>query len=111
MGCKFIIVAHAKMLYLIFGPVSIYPYHANLLGRFCQQREIRYQWVKMPDLVKIQEPEYRVLGGGYLEIDPSEKRLKFSGSSKAYGFFELDDVRLITSRDELFSTYSILVKS
>lgn len=109
--CKFIVVAHSGTLYFVFGPVSVYPYHANLLGRFCQERDIGYRWIKVPDVVKIQEPEYRILGGGHLEIDPTKRRVQLSGSSKAYGHFALEDIKLITSREPFFAQYSVQIKS
>lgn len=110
-SCKFILIAQDGKLYLVFGAVAVYPYHANLVGQFCQDKAITHDWVKRPDVVRIQDASYRILGGGHLEIDAARRKIKFSGSSKAYGYFRVEDVRLAASQSPLFAEFSVQIIS
>lgn len=95
-SCKFVILGKGEHYLLIFGDIQEYPYHANLLDGYCKREGIARHWVRQPDQLAIEDPQYQVLGGGYLELDGMRKRVRIYGSSKAYGYYNSDAVRLIT---------------
>lgn len=92
---KFIIIAAADELILVYGPVAAYPYHAGLLKAWCDINEVPSGWVKKPDLYEILDDSYQVRGGGWLEENLREKQLGFYGSSSAYGGFDPADINYI----------------
>jgi hypothetical protein len=110
-SCKFVLVELDETLCLVFGNLSAYAYHANLVDRFCKDRQIAATWVKEPDLLLVLDPRMTVRGGGYLTFSPVDRKATFSGSSKSYGSFRLRDLEPVLSGDSPFATYDIRVES
>ncbi|MEA3296794.1 MAG: hypothetical protein U9R56_02895 [candidate division Zixibacteria bacterium] len=107
--CKFVLVSNNHELYLIFGSVREFPYHANLLDCFCDRYQIPAGWIKDPDMVEIYDPDFAIKGGGWMEIDKSARSLQIYGYSTAYGRFDPKDLDLVLRDDPLFSTYSVKI--
>lgn len=83
--CKFVVIDNGTRHWLLFGTMLEFPYHANLVERFCTTHQLTYQWRPARDKVDITDSSYCVKGGGFAEVDPRSKVVRFSGSSKAYG--------------------------
>ena len=106
-SCKFVVLGRGEHYLLIFGDIQEYPYHANLLDGYCKHAGIARHWVRQPDQLHIEDPQYQVLGGGYLELDGIRRKVRISGSSKAYGYYDSDAVRLITSAAPEFAGFAV----
>lgn len=109
-ACKFVVVANYTHYIMIVGDIGTYPYHANLLDGFAKKVGIARHWVRQPDQLLLDDPYYRVLGGGYLELDRGEKRATISGASKAYGYFDLDAIKTITSISTFFQGFAVSIE-
>lgn len=105
LNCKFVLVVQSDELHLVVGPIADFRYHANLLERFCDERQIPSAWVQRPDLLEVVDPETRILGGGHLEINPAKRKMVFHGVSKAYGVFHSREVAEIARQDSFFEGY------
>lgn len=84
-ACKFVVVGNGDRQWLLFGTMLEFPYHANLVERFCTTHQLAYQWRPARDKVDITDTSYRIEGGGFIDVHPRTKVVRFSGSSKAYG--------------------------
>lgn len=105
--CKFVVVDDAEQRHLVLGPVADFPYHANLVAKFCDDRQLAYGWQQRPDLVAVFDPAVKIRGGGMLEIDVDNSLARFYGASRAYGYFRRADVERLTSGTPLFAGYEI----
>lgn len=109
-SCKFVILGKGEHYLLIFGDIQDYPYHAKLLEGYCKREGIARHWVRQPDQLHIEDPQFQVLGGGYLELDGIRRKVRVSGSSKAYGYYDSDAVRLITSSAPEFASFAVAIE-
>ena len=107
LSCKFVVVKHDEILHLVIGCISEYPYHANLLDRFCAIRGIASSWIKKPDYVEIYDDSVEIRGGGHIVLDMEKETALFSGYSTAYGCYEPSDIRLVTDCHDFFSGYQV----
>ena len=89
---KFVIILGEDEAYFVFGPLDLYSYHAGIVKRFCELKDIPSGWVKKPDLYEIYGSDYEIKGGGWMEEKTTEKRLRIFGYSTAYGGFEQQDI-------------------
>lgn len=108
---KFMLITGPDELTLIFGEVKEYAYHANLLYRYCQLREIPCGWEKKPDLLEIYDPSIRLHGGGWFEFDERAKGIRLFGSSTAYGRFHPTRLNEVVSGHGYFSKLNVEVSS
>ena len=104
---KFVIIRNQETLNLIYGPLDFFPYHANLVNKFCEDSQIPSAWSKKPDLVEIFEPDSQIRGGGWVELHNLNKLLIFYGYSTAYGKFKLSDLQSIIISKQNFIDYEI----
>jgi len=109
-SCKFVVLANSSHYLLIFGDVQKYPYHANVLDAYSQQIGLARHWIKQPDQLHLDDPQFRLLGGGYLDLDRQRRKVRISGSSKAYGFFDSEAVRLIVKNSSFFAEFAVSVE-
>jgi hypothetical protein len=107
--CKFVLISSDDQMSLVFGPVADYPYHANLVHRYCELRNVPAMWAREPDLVEICEPSYEIAGGGYMKLNRTKNTAKFGGFSTAYGRFRDADLNRILSEDPYFGQFSAFV--
>jgi hypothetical protein len=106
LSCKFLQVSDGDDIFLLVGPISEYPYHAGLLERFCRDRSVISEWVQRPDLLEIYDKRYRVLGGGYLEVDVAQRVVRLSGLSKAYGGYDRRVMKAIKNENKFFGGFA-----
>jgi hypothetical protein len=104
---KFVVITTEEGAHLVTGPVSIYPYHAHLVDRFCQEREIASSWIKKPDVVEVLDLAVEIRGGGQILIDPAAKRMKIYGRSSAYGTYSKADLEQGLLADPFFHGFTL----
>jgi hypothetical protein len=109
-ACKFILLARDNHYMMVFGALPDYPYHADLLEKFCQERQIARHWIKRPDQLQLEDPRYRMLGGGYIDLENGKRKARISGSSKAYGFFDSEAVEWVTRSAEFFADFAVRIE-
>lgn len=107
--CKFVLIRRDDELYLVFGLVSEYPYHANLVELFCNRFDIPSSWAKKPDMMEVFDENCTVNGGGWLEIDRASSRIRFYSRSTAYGRFSRPELNQVLTDQRLFSDYQVTV--
>ena len=93
---KFVVIVGKEEAHFVFGPLDTYAYHAGVVKRFCDMKEIPSGWAKKPDMYGIYGNTYRVKGGGWLEEKTEEKTgektFRIFGYSTAYGGFDRQDI-------------------
>lgn len=89
---KFVIIASPQQISLVFGPIAEFPYHANLVKRFCDINKIPSGWLKKPDVYEIYGDSHEVRGGGWMEVAGENGELKIYGYSTTYGSFKRKDI-------------------
>ncbi len=107
--CKFVVIETAGTRNLIVGPVSEYPYHANLVDRFCSDNLIASSWIQRPDLVRIFDSAVKIRGGGYLSFDFARKEVKLAGVSKAYGAYQPNQIARVVERTDFFVGFNVSI--
>jgi hypothetical protein len=85
---KFMLVEYQGITRLIMGSVSVFPYHADLLERFCRDNHILCDWTKRPAHLTIRDPRTHLHGGGWVQVESAQRRVTFAGRSTAYGPFD-----------------------
>jgi hypothetical protein len=105
--CKFVSLLVESTPHLIVGPVDDFPYHANLIDRFCNERNIASAWEHKPDLVEVYDTNVEIHGGGWMRIDPVHKSIKVYGRSTAYGTYDRDVVTEVISNHPEYSEFSL----
>lgn len=107
--CKFIVIKNHTDINLVFGMLSRFAYHANLLNKFCDENQIPSGWNRKPDLYLILDRQYKI-SGGYLEIDNQNKLIKVFGYSTAYGKYITEEVSVILKEKSGFEDFEIIVE-
>lgn len=87
-NCKFILLKKEYNIVLIIGDLYRHPYHANLLQYYCNTYNIPSGWNKKPDLYEIYESSWIVLGGGWMDLNPTDKSAVIFGQSTVYGKYD-----------------------
>ena len=108
-ACKFILIEYRDIVQMVFGDVSAYKYHANLLHEFCVRNGIASNWVHKPDLLEPLDSGIDVLGGGFLDLNRAEKVAVFSGASKAYGACRWHQLEAILTASPAFAGMAIKI--
>ncbi len=106
---KFVIIRYERELFFVFGEVAIYPYHANLVVSFCDQYEIASGWEHQPDLVEVYDPGWKVLGGGWLDLDQKAQTARVYGASSAYGPYDRPSLATVVEDTDLFRQYPLKI--
>jgi hypothetical protein len=88
-GGKFIQLRNAYYEYVVLAPVEMCSYHANIVERFCWDEQIGggYTTGKM-DHYALKTAGWRIVGGGFWEMEEDRQWLSLRGASQAYGRFE-----------------------
>ena len=108
--CKFMLIINDGTAYFVVGDLSEYPYHANLVDRFCNDRGIPAVWKRKPDVVEILNKETQLKGGGLIDIDEIKKVVKIYGYSTAYGPMNIEYLKGFVVNHPFFSEYSVRFK-
>jgi hypothetical protein len=104
--CKYVVIKCAEEERLIFGPVVRFPYHANLVDKFCDMFEVAGGWEKQPDSFVIYDFNCNVVGGGWLEYCADLGAIRLYGASSAYGRFDHASAEQMLKQDPRFSVFT-----
>jgi hypothetical protein len=85
---KFVLMTKGKSLHLVLSPVSLTPYHANIVYQYLQV-EGRGQ-VETPSSsgCRILSKGWTVHGGGYYHVQSLIHVISFHGKSSAFGRYQ-----------------------
>ena len=108
--CKFMIIINDGTAFFVIGDLSKFPYHANIVDRFCSDRDIPATWKRRPDVLEILCRETKLKGGGLIDIDENKKVLKIYGYSTAYGPMNVEFLKGFVVNHSFFSEYSVRFK-
>lgn len=73
---------------LVLAPAEMAFYHANIVERFCRLGKIDGSYTSAKSCFKIDDPEWRVTGGGKWVVDDVEKSATFFDRSRMYGPYD-----------------------
>ena len=82
---KFVQITKGQTEYLVFSPKESTRFHADILERFCTEREIYGAHNSQKKSFDILDPAWVVEGGGKFEIDRKKKHIRLYDDSMAYG--------------------------
>jgi hypothetical protein len=106
---KFVQVRNNSTEYLVLSPKGLSVYHANIVERFFSQRNIEGKYNSKGDYFEISEGEWEVTGGGIWAINETDRLLRLSGSSQAYGQYDRRGLRERIETVEEVSGYRIVI--
>jgi hypothetical protein len=106
---KFVQIRHSGIEYLIFSPKELIRYHADLVKRFCEERNISGQYVKERKRYDIHDPEWVVAGGGKFETDRGRKSVVLYDNSMAYGRFDTKGLKERIHRTKELADYTVTI--
>ena len=92
-GGKFVILLRGGKFHYVSAPLSTHPYHAHIVFAFLQEGGRGEAVLTDAAHCRILSPEWEVLGGGYYEVDASDRIFRLSGKSTAYGKYPAEAVR------------------
>jgi hypothetical protein len=105
--CKFMLVSVEERRYVVLGRVNEFGYHADLVHRFCLDRNIPALWEHRPDLVEVYDDNVKLLGGGWLRLQPSDRTVHLYGRSTAYGRFDRSIASELIMNSEDFRGFTV----
>ena len=96
--------------YLVFSPKELSRYHADIVGRFCDERGIPGVYHNALKCFDIHDPEWVVIGGGKFERDRIKKQLRLYDDSMAYGKFNGHGLKEKILSLSAFSEYNVRIE-
>jgi hypothetical protein len=86
---KFVQLRNGEVEYLVFSPDAMSTYHANIIARFCHDEKIAglYRTWRTDDF-RFKAAGWKIVGGGYWEVDEDRMRMTLSGTAQPYGKFD-----------------------
>ncbi len=106
---KFVLMEKDGSLVLIMGKISDYPYHANLVAKYCELNDIPSFWEKKPDIYEIVGRKYQI-SGGYFEFKGDSRIASFSGASTAYGRYDIVKMRISVEALSIFRKIRVICR-
>jgi len=85
---KFVQLRHDNAEYLVFSPKELTAYHADIVERFCLEKDIPGVYNLQSKRFIIHDPEWVVVGGGKFEINAVQRYVLLYDNSMAYGRFD-----------------------
>jgi hypothetical protein len=107
---KFVQMRNNSKEYLVFSPREFTRYHADIIERFCMDREIPGMYDKKNKCFDIIDLAWSVIGGGKFEIDKKKKYLKLYDNSMVYGRYDRRGIKEKILSIEEFSDYEVDVE-
>jgi len=75
--------------YLVLSPIGLTKYHAQVVARFCRDREdASFLMVPSGETGSFTMRGWRIFGGGLFHLDRESRTLRLYGRSQAYGAFD-----------------------
>ncbi|MDA8240757.1 MAG: hypothetical protein M0Z67_10355 [Nitrospiraceae bacterium] len=107
---KFVQLRKDDVEYLVFSPSGLTAYHAEIVERFCRDRDIDGVYNTEKKRFDIHDQTWVVAGGGKFEIDGPGKRLRLYDNSMAYGRFDPRGLRERILQVEALKDYSVMIE-
>ncbi|MDH5203415.1 MAG: hypothetical protein OEW69_09170 [Nitrospirota bacterium] len=107
---KFIQIRKGPKEYLVFSPKGFTRFHAEILERFCMDRDIPGIYNSQKKSFDILDPAWVVEGGGKFEIDRKKKFLRLYDDSMAYGKFDRRRLKEKLLSIAEFSHYTVQIE-
>ena len=107
---KFVQMRNNSREYLVFSPKEFTRYHADIIERFCLDREIPGVHDKKNKRFDIIDFAWSVIGGGKFETNKKKKYLKLYGDSMAYGRYDRRGMKEKILSIEEFAGYDVHVE-
>ena len=90
---KFVILAKGQGLHVVFSPIALTPYHANIVYQYLQIEGRGKVEAVSSSGCRILSPGWRVHGGGYYQVQHGAQTLTLQGKSTAFGKYQGDLLR------------------
>ncbi len=107
---KFVQLRKGDVEYLVFSPSGLTAYHADIVERFCRDRDIDGVYNPVKKRFDIRDPGWTVKGGGKFEIDGQRKRLRLYDNSMAYGRFDSRGLRQKILQTDAFKEFEVAIE-
>jgi hypothetical protein len=107
---KFVHIKTGSTEYLVFSPKEFTRFHADILERFCTEREIPGIYDSKNKSYEITDPDWTVTGGGKFEIDRKRKFLRMYDDSMAYGKFDTKGMKKKILSIAVFAGYAVQIE-
>lgn len=85
---KFVLLTKGKVLHLVLSPVSLTPFHANIVYQYLQVEGRGEVEAVSSSGCRILTKGWKVHGGGYYAVQHWLHAIVFSGKSTAFGKFD-----------------------
>jgi hypothetical protein len=106
---KFVQIEHTATRYLVFSPLALTKYHANVVEQFCRDKGLEGAYDRENTRYDIHDEAWSVRGGGKFELNADQKTIKFYGDSMAYGKFDARDLKAALTSLPEFSGFTVLI--
>ncbi len=106
---KFVQIRNVDTEYLIFSPVDLTRYHADLVEKFCEERDITGSYVEERRRYDIHDPGWIVVGGGKFETDKTKKSIILYDNSMAYGRFDPKGLKEKIHQTKELANYTVKI--
>jgi hypothetical protein len=108
---KFVQLRNGAAEYLVFSPDAMTTYHANIVARFCHDEQIAglYRTWRTDDF-RFRVAGWKIVGGGYFEVDEENMRMTLSGTSQPYGRFDPDGLVLKIVKQDGMQEYDVEIR-
>jgi hypothetical protein len=107
---KFVQMQNDSAEFLVISPKEFARYHADIVGRFCDERGIPGVYNNALKRFDIHDPEWVVTGGGKFERDRIKKQLRLYDDSMAYGKFNGQGLKKKILSISAFSGYNVQIE-
>ncbi len=103
---KFVHISGPREEFLVLSPVALSKYHANIVERFCHRhKDVMFRL--SGDDGRFTTPGWEVCGGGRFHLDHVQRFLQLWGTSKAYGAFDAEALRIKAKSVTGWTEYTI----
>ena len=106
---KFVLIERNSDLSLVIGKIAVYPYHANLVAKFCEMFDVPSFWERHPDMHTISDNGY-IISGGYFEFKSATESALFCGASTAYGPYNSPKLQQAVKLLPFFESITVIYK-
>ena len=106
---KFVQMRKGATEYLVFSSKAFTRFHADIVERFCSDREIPGVYNSHNKSFEILDPSWVIRGGGKFERDRKSKLLHLYDDSMAYGKFEKNGLKEKILTLAGFSDYTVRI--
>ena len=107
---KFVQLSHGETEYLVLAPPESASYHADIVEKFCKEREIPGVYNPAGKRFLIHDPSWAIKGGGKFVIDDVEKAILLYDNSMAYGRFDQGGLQEKISEIKKWRDYKVRIE-